>query len=176
MRRFPTWNAKRWGKRRIVQVAILGVLAIAAVIREMLPAPGVEDVAGRAQVIDGDSLRVGGREIRLDGIDAPEGPQMCEREGKSWACGREAQRLLNRLASRGTVECKGLDVDKHDRLLALCRQGDYDLNREMVLQGFAVSYGRFRAEERNARDARRGMWAGEFQRPRDWRRERNIGL
>lgn len=139
------------------------------------PAGKVLDVEGVARIIDGDSLFVGGREVRMQGIDAPEGRQNCRRDGREYACGEEARKLLQRLIARRNVFCKGLDIDKHDRLLALCKAGDIDLNREMVAQGYAVSYGRFRDEEQAAKSARRGIWAGEFTQPRDWRGERNIG-
>ena len=82
---------------------------------------------------------------------------------------------MKRLTGKQKVFCKGLDIDKHDRLLALCRAGGIDLNREMVARGFAVSYGRYGKEEQTARKNKTGMWSGEFERPRDWRRNRNIG-
>lgn len=137
--------------------------------------PGVEDIEGTARVIDGDSLYVGGREVRMHGIDAPEGRQMCFRQGSEWPCGEEARRRLQSLIGRKVVSCKGLEIDKHDRLLALCKAGGMDLNREMVAQGFALAYGRFKTQERAAKAAGKGVWSGEFTRPRDWRRQRNIG-
>ena len=36
-----------------------------------------EIIAGRARVVDGDSLEIGAARIRLFGIDAPEGAQHC---------------------------------------------------------------------------------------------------
>ena len=139
------------------------------------PSPGISDVEGSAHVIDGDSLNVAGREVRMQGIDAPEGRQTCSRNGQEWACGNEARRVLQRLIGRQSVLCEGLEIDKHDRLLALCKAGGIELNWEMVAQGFAVAYGRFRDEERAAKAARKGLWSGEFTMPREWRRERNIG-
>ena len=40
-------------------------------------------VSGSAKVIDGDTLEVSGKRIRLFGIDAPEASQICERDGQS---------------------------------------------------------------------------------------------
>lgn len=161
--------------RRALQYIALAVLAVAAIVRVLLPDGRVEDVEGRARAIDGDSLRVAGREVRLDGIDAPEGPQICRRDGQEWACGREATRVLGGLIAKGDVVCNGLEIDKHGRLLALCRSGGADLNREMVRRGYAISYGRFRAEEKAAKTAGLGLWSGEFETPRQWRNDRNIG-
>ena len=162
-------------KRYIVSLLGLAVLAVGLVLRFFIPAENVENVEGFAKVLDGDSIIVAGREVRMQGIDAPEGRQTCRRNGREWACGREARSLLRRMIGKKKVFCKGLDIDKHDRLLALCQSGSLDLNREMVAKGFAVSYGRFESEERSARKNKKGMWSGEFERPRDWRRDRNIG-
>lgn len=151
------------------------LILIGLIFNFLWPRPEVGDVEGYASVIDGDSLRIGGREVRLQGIDAPEGRQTCSRSGQEWACGKEARRVLQRLIGGQRVICEGLDVDQHERLLALCRAGDTDLNREMVAQGFAVAYGRFKNEERSAESSRKGLWSGEFMRPRQWRREQNIG-
>jgi endonuclease YncB( thermonuclease family) len=41
----------------------------------------------------------------------------------------------------------------------------------MVADGMAVSYGGYWREEREAKAARRGIWASEFQVPRQWRDE-----
>jgi hypothetical protein len=39
----------------------------------------------------------------------------------------------------------------------------------MVEAGWALAYGGYDAAQANARNARKGIWAGEFERPRDWR-------
>lgn len=146
------------------------VVGILAVLR-FLPEPEPVELTGIAGVIDGDSLRVRGVEIRLLGIDAPESAQNCTRGGTSWPCGLEAARnLRNRLRGR-TVVCKGNERDVHDRLLALCRTGEADINRWLVEQGWAVSYSGYPGAERTARKAKRGIWSGTFIRPRDWREE-----
>ena len=130
---------------------------------------------GAARLVDGDSLFVGGREVRLKGIDAPEGRQTCTRNGGSWPCGEEARRQLSRLIAGQHVQCSSVETDQHGRLLGICSAGGKDLNREMVREGYAMSYGDFEAEQREAKAAKRGLWSGEFQRPRDWRRDNGIG-
>ena len=47
-------------------------------------------LTGDADIIDGDTIRINGIPIRLYGIDAPESRQTCERDGKSYACGKTA--------------------------------------------------------------------------------------
>ncbi|MBU1210404.1 MAG: thermonuclease family protein [Alphaproteobacteria bacterium] len=165
-----------FSRRGALKWAGLVLVLIGLLFDALRPAGRVVDVEGTARAIDGDSLHVAGREVRMQGIDAPEGRQSCRRDGREYACGEEARKLLQRLIGGGKVFCKGLEIDKHDRLLALCKAGNIDLNREMVAQGFAVAYGRFRDEEKAAKTGGKGLWAGEFTPPRDWRRERNIGL
>ena len=50
------------------------------------------------RVLDGDSLMVDGREVRLHGIDAVELHQTChEPDGREWPCGRLARAHLRKL-------------------------------------------------------------------------------
>ena len=47
-----------------------------------------EIIAGRASVLDGDTIEIRGERIRLFGIDAPESRQMCANaNGQSYRCG-----------------------------------------------------------------------------------------
>lgn len=129
-----------------------------------------ETVTGMARAIDGDSLRLGHRELRLAGIDAPELHQTCQHDDGVYPCGREARGYLDGILARAPVTCTMREKDRYGRDLALCRQGDMDVNAALVREGQAVAYGRFDAEERQARGARRGVWSGRFERPADWRR------
>lgn len=155
-------------------IALLMILSFAALLVRYLEKSEVSDVEGHATAIDGDSLYVAGREVRLIGIDAPEAQQICRRGGAKWECGEAATQELAGLISGQIVYCQGLELDQHGRLLALCNAGNLDLNKEMVQRGLAVSYGRYSAEEREAANANKGLWAGEFERPRVWRRERGM--
>jgi endonuclease YncB( thermonuclease family) len=127
-----------------------------------------ETLQARPRVIDGDTLVLDGREVRLAGIDAPEYRQSCERAGKTWACGEAAATALRRLVGTGPVRCEGRRTDKYGRLLARCTASE-DLGEQLVRDGFAVAYGDYEAEERTAKAARRGIWAGTFERPADFR-------
>jgi len=49
-------------------------------------------ITGPVEVVDGDSLKVQGFGIRLEGIDAPEKEQVCEAAGALWSCGTKQQR------------------------------------------------------------------------------------
>ncbi len=161
---------RRTRNNRLLDIVVFMaiVMAILAVLR-FLPEAEPVVVSGRASVIDGDSIVVRGVEIRLLGVDAPERDQMCTRNGAEWPCGtRASENLRNQLHGK-IVTCSGNERDVHDRLLAICKVHDSDLNRLLVREGWAVSYGRYFDEERAAKKTRRGIWSGSFVQPRDWR-------
>ncbi|MFC7399760.1 thermonuclease family protein [Chelatococcus sp. GCM10030263] len=148
----------------VVFLALLGLGAVALWQRVG------ETVTGTAHAIDGDSLRLAGRELRLLGIDAPELHQTCERDGRSYACGRVAQEALADFVARGSLTCHIGENDRYGRGLATCKSGEVDINATLVREGLAVAYDGYDAEEDEARAGRRGVWAGTFERPADWRR------
>lgn len=128
---------------------------------------------GLAQSIDGDSLHVGDKEVRLFGIDAPEYDQQCKRNGQNWACGQEAAERLSKLVTGRDVRCTQVDVDKHRRIVARCTVNGTNVNRTMVASGYAVAFRHYSTEyvsaEESARVAKRGIWAGTFDMPSDVR-------
>jgi endonuclease YncB( thermonuclease family) len=138
-------------------------------------APQAAEIAGRAKVVDGDSLEIGGDRVRLFGIDAPEGRQDCRRNGQAWRCGEDAAAKLRSLVQGATLRCMPRDTDEYGRSVSVCKNGSTDINAEMVRAGFALAYRRYSNdyvdEENEARKAKRGLWAGEFTPPWDWRRE-----
>jgi endonuclease YncB( thermonuclease family) len=145
------------------------ILALLAVIAARYDRVDTRQVAGAVTVNDGDSLTLGGTRIRLVGIDAPEFDQVCHAGGVEYRCGRKAREVLAELVAGGGVSCEGWETDRYGRLLAVCKAGSVDLNRRQVEEGWAVAYGDYFDAERAARDAKRGLWAGTFDRPRDWR-------
>ncbi|CAG1010442.1 MAG: thermonuclease family protein [Rhizobiaceae bacterium] len=147
-------------------IAVLGLLMLVVARVDEGAAVRIE---GRAEVNDGDSLVVAGGRIRLLGIDAPELDQICQRDGQDYACGRESRRALVELIGSAPVACAGRERDRYDRLLAGCSARQADLARAQVTAGWAVAYGDYESEEAIARQQRRGVWAGTFERPRDWR-------
>ncbi|HZF30055.1 MAG TPA: thermonuclease family protein, partial [Gammaproteobacteria bacterium] len=119
----------------------------------------------------------GGTEVRLFGIDAPEGRQICRRDGGDWPCGSAAASKLAQIVGSGTLSCTEKDTDTYGRVVAVCTSGNVDVAREMVSAGFALAYRRYSkdyvAAEDAARTARRGLWSSEFANPWDWRRDEN---
>ena len=142
--------------------------AMVAAIAYLGAGPG-ETFSGTARAIDGDSLELGDRRVRLIGIDAPERRQTCQKAGETTPCGSRAHAELKKLVTGKLIECENLGHDRYDRTLAKCRTGSIDLAAAMVRTGWAIAYGDYYDEERAARRDRAGIWAGEFIEPADWR-------
>ena len=147
------------------------VLATALIL--ISPFAWAEEWRGSARVVDGDTVIVGGTRLRLVSLDAPEGNQTCVNAEKAqYDCGQAATQELERLIGGRQVGCAGEKRDRYGRPLVVCFVGTVNLNAALVRSGWAVSYlGRdFDAEEAEARGAKRGLWQGTFQTPREWRR------
>ena len=82
-------------------------------------------LTGRARVIDGDTIELSGRHVRLEGIDAPEIAQTCGRWLiGTWPCGTAAgdgAREAHRRPDRHLREPRPRQVRTHARRL-LCRR------------------------------------------------------
>lgn len=152
--------------RILTSVAVLAAAAAGLVLLSRVPQ---QDITGVAEVIDGDSIRLAGEEIRLKGMDAPELMQTCTVSAREYPCGREARTHLRRMLATGLVTCIGAGRDRFGRLLAHCRVRGMDVNAAMVRDGHAIDSGGYAREEAEARAAYRGLWSGTFERPRDWR-------
>lgn len=139
------------------------------------PTSAASAIVGRASVIDGDTIDIGGERIRLHGIDAPESRQLCQdRDGRNYRCGqRAATALAERIGDR-TVSCAREGTDRYGRVIAVCETEAGDLNGWLVREGWAVAYSRYSLKyvpvEITARVAGRGIWAGRFIEPETWRR------
>jgi endonuclease YncB( thermonuclease family) len=126
---------------------------------------------------DGDSFSLGRERYRLYGIDAPELHQQCtDAQGRSWPCGTRARSELRRIIGTSPVECRTQSMDRYGRNIAVCHVAGRDLAEEMVRSGFATVIDRrgapnpYGAAQAEARAEKRGIWAGSFDTPSDWRR------
>ena len=152
-------------------ILVAAVLVVGAQVHMTL----VTGVAGYAGVIDGDTLVIGGRRIRILGMDAPELDQTChEAAGETWPCGSHARQALAARLERQPVSCRVAGQDRYGRDLARCATGGTDLAAWLVREGWAVpagdEQGRYRAAAREAEARGTGIWRGSFTRPADWRR------
>ena len=130
---------------------------------------------GRPVVVDGDTFTLGPDRIRLWGVDAPEGRQVCrDARGHPYRCGDVARDQLKALIGDRPVDCRQRDRDPYGRVVAQCRAGGVDLGEAMVRAGWAVEYrsfshGVYASAETQARSAKRGLWAGTFELPSAYR-------
>ena len=140
----------------------------------------VAHVTGSVQITDGDTVKIDGIRIRLHGIDAPETNQLCEKAGQLWSCGRASTEALAKLIDDQLVTCIGDRTDRYKRLIAVCYVDETDLNAAMVDAGMAFAYRKYSLDyvvnEEKARNARIGMWTGNFIDPWDWRRGKRLVL
>ncbi len=127
------------------------------------------EVKGPALVVDGGTLVVAGRTIRLWGIAALELTRQCDSATGPVPCGVMALDGLTRLIDGRPVECKIRDIDDKGRLVAVCRAGRADIGAVMVRSGLALALTTHGAdadngyanEEAAARADRVGIWAFE---------------
>ena len=121
------------------------------------------------QVVDGDTIRVGGVTWRLWGIDAPESRQECD----GWPAGRLATSRLQELVSGRSVTCEAKATDRYGRTVGVCFAGGVDLGAAMVREGWALAFVRYSRDyarqEELARAERVGVHGRACEAPWDWR-------
>ncbi len=156
--------------RRAFRLIAFGVAL--TVLYAWFPVPG-EQVTGVMRVIDGDTLDMQGKRFRLYGIDAPESSQICVKNGREYACGKESAKALADIIGQNPVTCEAKDNDPYGRIVAVCSAGGVDLNRWMVAHGQALAYRHYSVlylwDEIKARGDRAGLWGGTFENPWDYR-------
>ncbi len=134
------------------------------------------EISGSAAALTGDSMRVDGTLVRLDGVEAPAPAQPCYREnGRPWNCASSARSGLNKIVRGHTVTCTSSGQDNAGRTLAHCLvDGGKDIATALVRGGYVFAtdnsfFGSLSGEESAAREAKRGIWRGDVVRPQEWR-------
>lgn len=139
---------------------------------------------GNTEVNDGNHLEIDEVRMRLYGIDAPDLDQRCTTNGLPYACGLIAfMKLIDLTAGTGRIVCLASKLEGDGRAYAKCGlpneratdlRADFpSFNERMVLSGWALADRRHTRDyvqaEEEARKEKRGLWAGEFIVPAEWR-------
>jgi endonuclease YncB( thermonuclease family) len=153
--------------RGVAAVIGVGLVAAAGVSLAMLPGRdalrpgGGEEVTAEPEqvvVIDGGTLRLAGRVVRLRGVDPPSHSMSCSGED----CGAAATNALAAMVREAPVSCRTMGADDLGRALAVCQARGTELNLAIVAAGWARADSRdqdFMRAEATAQAEKRGVWA-----------------
>jgi endonuclease YncB( thermonuclease family) len=140
----------------------------------LLSFPALADITGPVRVINADTLDLGGKRIRLHGIDALEAKQVCWDKTARWKCGEQATAALKGLIGTAEIRCAERGVDRIKQIIAVCYLGKINLSAWLVSQGWAIAFRRvsdtYSKQEDAANAAGLGMWQSQFVMPWLWRR------
>ncbi len=144
------------------------------------------EIYGVPKIIDGDTVHINNKKIRLEGIDAPEIKQQCKKPiikisaiigfefNKNYSCGVIAKKKLMDKIDNSKIKCISSSKDKYKRFLATCFKDKINLNKWMVRNGNAVAYKRYSKDyvrdEAYAKENKLGVWIGSFMMPEKWRK------
>ena len=144
----------------------------------------INKITGFAKIVDGDTIKINSKKIRLYGIDAPEKKQKCKKTyltisfmsfTKDYMCGEVSTEKLIKKINKQKLNCNILDVDRYKRLIGECFKRNINLNSWMVSNGYAVAYRKYSkkyvSDEINAKNNKLGIWQGKFEMPWDYRRK-----
>lgn len=133
-----------------------------------------ETLKGKALALEGDVLSINDTPVRLMGIDAPDPGQKCKnRYGRELDCFKVATAVLAAMVKDEEVTCTVSEKDRNGELKGECRVRGVDLGAAMVSRGWAFHYASLSAVyqkgEAYAQSKRMGLWAGQVEKPWQWR-------
>lgn len=140
------------------------------------------EIVGRAFVIDGDTIEIRGERIRFNGVDAPEGSQLCrDANGKPYRCGQAAAlALADYLAASRPARCVEVNRDRYRRMVANCFRADgQNIAAWLVRNGHALDWpryskGMYAGDQSTAKRNGDGIWQGFFVEPWEWRKGKRL--
>ena len=169
-------------KKLIILIIISSIFFI--VTYNDVRSENINKISGFAKVVDGDTIKINSKKIRLYGIDAPEKKQKCKKTyltisfmsfTKDYMCGEVSTQKLIKKINNQKLNCDIIDVDRYKRLIGECFKRNINLNSWMVSNGYAVAYRKYSkkyvTDEINAKNNKLGIWQGKFEMPWDYRRK-----
>jgi len=156
------------------------IKVLLSLVAVLLATPADADpINGPAKAVDPTVIDINGRRIMLFGIDSVMRKQNCTIDGKVWQCWPVAVRNLEILLDQGPATCEATgEPDVFGRILARCTINGQSLNEQLVRKGWAVARPSettdYVAAEAAAREAKLGLWQGQFQMPAAFRRAAGI--
>ncbi len=164
----------------LFSLLIFFLLTIAAYSSEKI-------ISGNVKVIDGDTIKINKKKIRLFGIDAPEKKQVCKKIyldffifnfQKDYKCGEESTLALLKKVKDKKIKCVlEDDKDRYKRYIGTCYLGEQNINKWLVKNGYALAYKKYSKkyllDENYAKENKLGLWGGTFMKPEKWRRISN---
>ncbi len=170
-------------KKKVLMMIIICLVAFIFTYNDV-KSEEIKEITGYAKIIDGDTIKISSKKIRLHGIDAPEKKQTCKKPyitisffsiTKSYLCGQVSTNKLTKKINNQIIKCKIKDVDRYNRLIGECYKRNENLNSWLVSNGYAVAYRKYSkkyiSDEMNAKNNKLGIWQGNFEMPWDFRRK-----
>lgn len=127
--------------------------------------------------MDGDTFRIGGRSVRIHGIDAPEQDQTCQSaDGQRWRCGAWVSEMARARYDGQNARCDVMDIDRYDRIVARCESRGGDMGQWLVSEGLAFAFRKYSMDydlaEKQAAVGDRGLHGSLVQSPAQFRAAR----
>ncbi len=136
------------------------------------------NIAGVAQVIDGDTLKVENITVRLNSIDAVEPDQICGADDQKWSCGAEATAVLRDFVDGKRIQCTDLGLDGDNQTSVTCTFLGIDLGEAMLQNGYAIALdgapSNYLTAQNISKTHKIGIWSSIFDLPANWRAERSF--
>ena len=143
-------------------------LFIAALALLAVPAMAAEKITGKAEVIDGATLKIAGRAVKLAGVLAPPVDLVCHtKRGRPYDCGRLAPKALFDMVRGQEIACtlEGTGA-------AHCMAGFLSVNENLVMSGRVMAApdagARIMRAAKAAKHLNEGLWKGKFPPPETW--------
>ena len=168
-----------------LSLSLFSIILLSSIINSAISFE--KTIIGKANVTDGDTIKINDQKIRLFGIDAPETKQFCKEVylsflifnfKRDYKCGEKSTNALKKKIQGKNIRCLVQnDKDRYRRNIGICYLKKQDINSWLVKNGYAIAYRRYSKkyinDEQYAEDNKLGIWQGTFMKPEKWRRIMN---